>query len=287
MRTPALFILVLGLVALPAAILAQDAENPCAGKGAVNPCGEKAANPCGAKASNPCAGKKPHLAPDRRQAKHGTVFAIDDSKGRDSVSFSSSAPLEDIVGTTSEIHGYLIFDPKNPKNGVRGDLRVSVASLNTGIPLRDEHLRGPSWLDAEKFPEIRYRIDGTNGVKLLKEGDGFRTFEMKLSGIMTLHGQSRRLYATARVTYLPESERTRTRLPGDLLAGRAKFKVPLKHFGIKGFEGVVGSKVSEEIEISVGIMGSSRKAAAEPAMNPCAKTAANPCAGKAASPKAR
>ena len=101
------YLILMALVVLAltttSAIWAQ--ENPC------NPCGpEKAANPCGGKAAampavNPC------------HAKFGTVFYIADAMGRNTITFTSQAPLEDIVGTTNEITGYVVFDPKNPSNG--------------------------------------------------------------------------------------------------------------------------------------------------------------------------
>jgi polyisoprenoid-binding protein YceI len=196
----------------------------------------------------------PPLAPEH--AAFGRVFTVADEKKRDTVTFRSSAPLEDIVGTTSEIRGYVAFDPERPDRGIRGDFRVPVASLNTGIPLRDEHLRSPTWLHAEEHPHLRFRIDGSEKVKLLKEGDGFKTWELEATGEFEVRGRSKPQTAKVRLTYLEESEKTRTRLPGDLLAGRAEFTLPIGDFGIEGLGRLAGSKVSEEIEIRVSVMGS-------------------------------
>ena len=65
----------------------------------------------------------------------------------------------------------------------------------------------------------------------------------------------------------------RNRLPGDLLAGRAKFEVALADYGVKGMKGVVGAKVSETISVKLSFTASSHTP--EMAMNPC-----NPCGGK-------
>ncbi len=245
-------------------------ENPC------NPCGpKKAANPCGGKATamaampavNPC------------HAKHGTVFYIADPMGRNTISFTSQAPLEDIIGTTNQIAGYVVFDPKNPIKGGRGQLNVSTASLKTGIPLRDEHLQGKDWLDAKKYPSISLGIESVKDVKTVKETASYKTYELEIEGSFSLHGKTKRIKAPARMTYLPESEQTRQKMPGDLLAGRASFDVALTEFGIKGFEGVVGSKVSETINVDVSFMASNKNPTAKNPCNPC-----NPCGGKAKNP---
>ena len=116
-------VLALAMVASPA--MAQG--NPC------NPCGPKAktpGNPCGGKAKNPCnpcggQSAAPQLEPvNPCHAKFGTVFHIADAMGRNQVTFSSQAPLEDIVGTTNQIVGYLVFDPDKPRHGVRGHFKV-------------------------------------------------------------------------------------------------------------------------------------------------------------------
>lgn len=239
-------------------------ENPC------NPCGKAAKT-----AENPCAKAA------------GSVFWVADPMKRNLVSFRSSAPLEDIVGTTNEVHGQLMFDPKQPDAGIRGEIRVSVAALSTGIALRDEHLRSGDWLDATKYPEIRFVIDGTRSVRLDKRGEGFSTWDVTVTGTLALHGQERKVEVAAKVTYLEESKATRAKLPGNLLASRAHFSLKLSEFGVKGFKGVVGSKVSDVIELDVSLMGSSvRPEQAENPCNPCGKGAENPCSKGAKTPDA-
>ncbi len=272
MKRNATLIVLLGLSLMTAnATKAQD--NPC------NPCGpKKAANPC-----NPCGEKAAAMAAmpaiNPCHAKFGVVFYIADPMARNTISFTSRAPLEDIIGTTHQIAGYVVFDPKNPTKGGRGHFNVSTASLMTGIPLRDQHLRGKEWLDAEQYPVISLRIESVKGVKVVKETPSYKTYELNLVGSFSLHGKTKRIEIPARMTYLPESEQTRQKMPGDLLAGRAGFDVSLKEFGITGVEGVVGSKVGETINVEVSFMASNKKPSAENPCNPC-----NPRGGKAKNP---
>lgn len=188
----------------------------------------------------------------------GTQFNVADNVGRNVITFTSEAPLEDIVGTTNQITGSLEFDPANPEKGGRGQIKVPVASLDTGIPLRDEHLQGGVWLDARNYPEIIIEIIGLESVKTVSQGDGHKTFDVKASGLFTLKGQTRELTLDARVAYLAESDQTRALMPGDLLAVRTSFEVPLAAHGVTGppGKGIVGSKVGETVTVDVSFRAS-------------------------------
>ena len=232
---------------------------------------------------NPCGGKKQGMNPCNPCAS-GTTFTIDDPMGRNQIVFKSEAPLEDIIGTTNQITGWIAFDPNNPGRGVRGEFSVPVASLNTGIPLRDEHLRGKDWLDAAQYPNIELKIQSVEGVRVLKQTDQFRTFEGQVQAELSLHGRTQSIRFPGRLTFLKESETTKAKLPGDLVALKADFDVSLADFGVSGPAGmgIVGSKVGETIAVEVSIMGTnaSTKMAGNPC-NPCTgKKAVNPCSGK-------
>ena len=223
----------------------------------------------------------------------GTVFHVNDPMSRNTVTFTSEAPLEDIIGTTNQITGYVVFNPENPTKGGHGKLIVPVGSLKTGIPLRDEHLLSGDWLAAKEYPDIVFDIEKVTDVKVVKKTKEFATYELHLSGPLTLHGKTRTVQVPAVITYMAESDKTRQKMEGDLLAGRASFEVGLKDFGVTGFDGVVGSKVSESIQIDVRFVATNKGAGAEnpcggkKAMNPCnpcggkeAKNPCNPCGGK-------
>ncbi len=188
----------------------------------------------------------------------GKKFNVNDPVGRNAVTFKSMAPLEDIVGTTSDIKGYLFFDPANPQEGGSGRLVVSISSLNTGIPLRDEHLRSEQWMNAGKYPQIKLDINKIDEVREVKITDQASTYDIIAMGDITIKGITKSVEIPGRITYLRESETTRQRLPGDILAVRADFSVDLADFGITGPDEmeIIGSKVGESIDIEVSIMGS-------------------------------
>ena len=185
-------------------------------------------------------------------------FIVEDPANRNTVTFKSEAPLEDIIGTSNQLTGYVNFNPENPAENGYAEFTVPVTSLKTGIPLRDEHMASAGWLDAAAFPEIKLKLDKVTGAELVKETDSAKTFDLDVAGELTLHGVTRPVAMSARVSYLPESEKTRTRLPGNLLAVRTSFQVNLADFKITGPEGssTIGAKVSETLEIEVSLFAS-------------------------------
>lgn len=190
-------------------------------------------------------------------------FLANDSPGRNSVTFKSEAPLEDIVGTTNQITGHISFNPNNPEDGAYAEFIVPVASLTTGIPLRDEHMKSDAWLNAAAYPEIRLELKRVVESELINDTGSAKTFNLKVAGNLTLHGSAAPVEVSARVSYLPESEQTRKRLPGNLLAVRAHFPVRLADFKISGPAGntTIGSKVGETIEIEVRLIAGTAPAA--------------------------
>lgn len=199
------------------------------------------------------------------QTMTGTTFHVQDPTGRNAITFKSLAPLEDIVGTTSQITGHIMFDPAHPDKGVHAQFAVPVSSLNTGIPLRNEHLRGADWLNAETYPDIGLVIDTIKKIETAKSSDSSITFDAVVSGTFTLKGKSAPVAFPARVTWLKETEMTQKRLPGDLLAVRAEFEIALSDYDVTGPKGmgIVGSKVGETITIEVNIMGNTAAPASD------------------------
>jgi polyisoprenoid-binding protein YceI len=177
---------------------------------------------------------------------------------RNTVTFKSIAPLEDIIGTSNEISGTLHFDPAKPEAGGSGMLSVPVASLDTGIPLRDEHLVSDQWLDAGKYPDITFKIVEVKDVKAVKVGDEAKTYDVVAVGDFSLKGKTKRISVPARITWLKETEATKKRQPGDLLAARATFDLELADFGIAGPAGMdlIGSKVGESVTIEFSVVAS-------------------------------
>src|SRR5688572_28854136 len=70
------------------------------------------------------------------------------------ITFDSHADIESILGTTNQATGTIVADLAKGTGSVT--LSVPVASMKTGIDMRDEHLRSPMWMYAAKFPDITF-----------------------------------------------------------------------------------------------------------------------------------
>lgn len=177
------------------------------------------------------------------------TFSFEDKYGRNQASFFSTTPLEDITGISNDVKGNVSFDI-NDFTTLKGIISIPVASIKTGIDLRDEHLRGSNWLDADSYPEIIFEIKKVSGIELVEENK----LLAKVTGDFTTHGVTKEVIADATVTYLDESDITKNRAPGDLLGVQAKFNIILSDFDVDNE--VLGQKVSDDIEVSVNMVGS-------------------------------
>lgn len=178
------------------------------------------------------------------------TFNFEDKYSRNQVSFFSTTPLEDITGISNAVKGKVTFNVADVKS-LKGSISIPVASLKTGIDLRDEHLRSDNWLDAETYPEITFMIKKVADIKVTADSK----LEAKVTGDFTAHGVTKEVVANVSMTYLDESEQTKQRAPGDLLGVQATFNIVLSDYGVENM--IVGQKVSENIEISINIVGSS------------------------------
>lgn len=179
-------------------------------------------------------------------------FNFEDKGGRNQTTFFSTTPVEDINGLGNGVSGSVTFNTNDLKS-LKGKVTVSVASIKTGIDLRDEHMRSAGWLNAESYPEISFEIKKVSDVKSLADNK----LSAKVSGSFTMHGVTKDVVAEATLTYLDENETTKQRAPGDLLGVQAKFTVKLSDYRVNNK--VVGQKVSENIEIGVNLTGSNAK----------------------------
>lgn len=112
------------------------------------------------------------------------------------VRFESKAPLESFEGRTRQVRGSLAFDPANLGDSVMAVVEVDLKSLDTGIPLRNEHMRA-NHLETERFPSAVLRIRRLEGATALEAG---RPVTVQAIGDFELHGVSQRVRVLAEVT---------------------------------------------------------------------------------------
>jgi polyisoprenoid-binding protein YceI len=173
-------------------------------------------------------------------------FAVRNDGGS-RIQFVSDAPLETITGVSSHVTGDLQVDPAN-LSSARGTIRVRIATLRTGIDLRDEHLRAENWLDANRYPDATFEITGVEGAQRLEPNQPTR---VRLRGRFSLHGVTRDVVANATVRFVPLDDELRAaRINGDVVRGQANFTIRLEDYNVS-VPAIVRLKVANEIRVNV------------------------------------
>ncbi|NUL83057.1 MAG: YceI family protein [Armatimonadetes bacterium] len=156
----------------------------------------------------------------------------------------SQAPFETFTGRSSKLTGSVQFDPD--KRTGSGSFEINVASIDTGIAMRNEHMTDVGWLDAAKHPTIKFVSTNVRH----KSGDIYA-----VTGDFTLKGVTKRITIDVRVRYMPASDQTRAaRFRGDVLHVQSTFKVKLADHNIK-HASINQGKVGETVTITISAFG--------------------------------
>ena len=185
------------------------------------------------------------------------TFLTNNELGKDNVSFTSDAPIELIVGRTTMINGKIIIDDsldlhKLPINVL---FDVDLASLDTGILLRDEHMRD-NFLETKKYPKAVFKVK-----KIMLESPGKlvdgKPLKLMAEGDLSIHGNTVKKNIPVKVTYFKESDFTHNRFKhGDVIKIQSTFDVPLAEHKIKRPE-ILWQKLTDTVAITIDASSSS------------------------------
>lgn len=114
------------------------------------------------------------------------------------VVFTSSAPMESFEGRTDRISGDLVCVPADGSGDVTLRMEVDLASLDTGIGLRNRHMR-ENHLETDTYPTAVF-TGGTVVKGDLRDLRPGATTHLEVQGVIDLHGVSRELTVPADVT---------------------------------------------------------------------------------------
>ena len=117
------------------------------------------------------------------------TFHILPDDERNLVRFESRAPMESFEGKTHQASGVVRVDPSSPAEAFEIDVQVDLASLDTGIALRNRHMC-ENHLHTDRFPTGTFRsqrlVEG-GGVPL---ASGVKS-TVVAEGTLELHGVPR------------------------------------------------------------------------------------------------
>ncbi len=152
----------------------------------------------------------------------GQEFHVDRDADNE-VRFTSQAPIEEVVGVTDRIDGYVLLNgPRleagSAPEGTQLYLEVDLASLDTGLGLRNRHMR-ENYLEVEEFPYafLEATIERVEAVP----AGGFR---VTAQGVMTIHGVEREMDIPCDVAERGQGYRVQCAF--DLLLSDFEIKIP-------------------------------------------------------------
>jgi polyisoprenoid-binding protein YceI len=106
------------------------------------------------------------------------------------VGFKATSRLMDADGKFSRLTGEVTLDPKDPATAMI-TLTIESASIDTGIGMRDKHLRSGDFLDVARFPTMTFESQRVEVV-------GRRA---TVTGQLTLHGVTREIVVPVDVRF--------------------------------------------------------------------------------------
>jgi polyisoprenoid-binding protein YceI len=138
------------------------------------------------------------------------------------VVFVSTATMETFEGKTNRMEGHLTVNPAAIGDSIAVHLEVDLASLDTGIAKRNQHMKSEH-LETDKYPKAIFDGASVHGPADAKLEPG-KPVTFDVEGTFTLHGVSRRLRIQIEAAYSPAG-------PGRI-AFRTTFPVGLSDYNI-------------------------------------------------------
>jgi polyisoprenoid-binding protein YceI len=175
------------------------------------------------------------------------------SDGKNYAMFTSEATLETIHGRTSKVTGTIAADPADvPTASV--DVTIDLASLDTGIDMRNCHLR-ERFLQVDKFPTATFKSVSVAAPKSI--GTNNPTV-INVTGDLTIHGVTKRITVPVRAVVIPETDQTKSsRGPGDWIHATTEFPIKLGDYGIPVPENLL-MKLSDRIGIKLDLFANAK-----------------------------
>ena len=194
------------------------------------------------------------LAASTFTASAADTFVID--KAHSEASFQVRHFVTKVRGRFNDFTGTIQVDRANP-TASSVELSIQAASLDTGHPGRDKHLRSPDFFDVEKFPELTFKSS-----RIVPRGQD----RYDVTGLFTLHGVSKEL--TVPVSFLGFVGSG----PNEKAGFSADFTLNRKDFGIVWNRALDtgGTVLGDEVFITVNVEAGPPKPA-QPSPPPATK----------------
>lgn len=142
--------------------------------------------------------------------------------------------ISTVRGEFRKVSGTASYDPANPTK-TSLEATIDATSVDTRVDMRDNDLRGPNFLDVQKYPTITFKS---------KRAESAGTGKMKLTGDLTIHGVTKEVVLDVDGPSAPMKDPK-----GNLHMGAsASTTINRKDFGVNGAATMVGDDISITID---------------------------------------
>jgi len=162
----------------------------------------------------------------------GRVYTIS-SGAPNAVVFNVEDSVDPFDGKTANATGTITADPAAPSQA-QVDVSIDLASLDTGVALRNQHMR-EKYLQTAKFPAVTFKSVSVSAPASIAPN---QPADITVTGDFTLHGVTKRMTIPVKVTLLADGR----------IHAISRFSVKLPDFGI-----VVPHNVFVTVDDAVGI----------------------------------
>lgn len=159
-----------------------------------------------------------------------------DAKAKNRVEFHSKATLESFSGKAKDVTAEFDVDPAKLKE-TKGIVTVDLRSLDTGIDLRNKHMR-ENHLHTDSFPHAVFELDSVAGAGASVGAPTVIT----LHGRMTIHGTTKGVSTPATISGIGS----------DAIRVQAEFPLKITEYGVPRPE-FLFLKLAEEVRIVVDL----------------------------------
>ena len=144
-----------------------------------------------------------------------------------------------VRGAFSKVSGTVQYDPATlSKSSIQAT--IDAASVDTRVEMRDNDLRSPRFLDAQKYPTITF---------LSKKVEAAGAGKLKVTGDLTIHGVTKEVVLdvdgpTPAIKDPMGKDRLR-------MGASATTKINRNDFGVSGLPGIVGDDITITLDVEM------------------------------------
>jgi len=144
-----------------------------------------------------------------------------------------------VRGAFTKVSGSVVYDPANlNKSSIQA--AIEAASVDTRVEMRDNDLRSPRFLDAQKFPTITFQS---------KKVEAAGADKLKVTGDLTIHGVTKEVVLdvdgpTPSIKDPMGKDRIR-------MGASATTKINRNDFGVSGLPGIVGDDITITLDVEM------------------------------------